>query len=332
MDSLLDCKFYRRFGVEIELNLLEGALERWDRKGYTPASIKYLASVINKKLEERVDIQGWDHVHDNDSWIIKPDMSCGLEINSPVLKGWTGLKRLISTIEAVENSDLQAGLDCSLHVHVNVGDLNEYQLASVIAYYIKCEHLFFDSVPIYRKNNRYCQCLGITDLFSHDSDIEPFELIQAVSRVKYYSLNAYHFMQGGGFFDNSRKPTLEFRIAENEACTDPFLTKNWIRLLLHFVECTKDLNLPDKYREGDPWTSLLWLDLPDFMKIMNFNMPLSKGLEQTKAWFLSRLWENGTDSILPGLWSNEGRSVTKKHLAEMGEPPLVQGGLYDNSV
>jgi hypothetical protein len=122
------------------------------------------------------------------------------------------------------------------------------------------------------------------------------EIIHRISGVKYYSLNAYHFIRGGGFSDdNQRKKTLEFRIAEGLACIDSLLAKNWIRFFLHFVEMTKNRPLPRQYRSGDPWSSLLWLNPSEVIA------------------------ENGYNTGLGGIWSNQGRSTARKEIEDFIE-------------
>ena len=311
MDSpLFDCRSYRRFGVEIEINTLDGSVKRPDTEhGEIALGADLLAHIVHKTTGDRVEVQHWDYIHNNKDWIIKHDISCGMEINSPVLKGWTGLKKLIQVVDMISKSSLNADERCSLHVHINIADLNKRQLASVIAYYIKCEHVLFDSFPDHRKSNRYCQFLGMSDMFSHDQYLDAGDLINKVSNTKYYSLNTYHFMRGGGFTENNqRRLSVEIRMAENKGCIDPFFVKNWVRLLLHFFDVTKSLPLPYNYIDGDPWSGLLWLDTPDVFRLLGFDNEdqLSNGMKQVRGWFISRLKEN-TLCELPGIWSKAGR-------------------------
>ena len=311
MDSpLFDCRSYRRFGVEIEINTLDGSVRRPNTDaGEISLGADLLAHIVHKATGEKVEIQTWDYVHNNKNWIIKHDTSCGMEINSPVLKGWTGLNKLIRVVEMIDKSSLNADKRCSLHVHINIADLNKYQLASVIAHYIKCEHVLFDSFPDHRKSNRYCQFLGMSDMFYHNLSLDADDLINKISSTKYFSLNTYHFMRGGGFTtNNERRLSVEVRMAENKGCVDPFFIKNWIRLLLHFFDVTKSLQMPYDYIEGDPWSGLLWLDTPDVFRLLGFDNDdqLSDGLKQVRSWFINRLKKN-TICDLPGIWSKEGR-------------------------
>lgn len=321
MDNPIDLKSYRRYGVEVELNTTTGIIKRWDIDACeTPDGSEEVAYLVSKATRERAYIQGWHHTHNNNHWIIKSDRSCGIEVCSPILKGWLGLKKIVRVIDFFNKSQMSADDKCSLHVHVNIGDLDKTQLATVIAYWIKCEHIFMDAMPDSRKMNRYCQFIGMSDLFSHEFRMNPNDLINRVSSVKYYTLNAYHLQKGGGLGShNTRRPTIEFRIAENNVCIDPWEAKNWIRLCLHFVECTKDLGLPEDYRRDDPSTGLLWLDAPDLFRILRFDEELSPGLCQVRSWFLERLNRYGYNTSLPGIWSNAGRKVARSCLVEMNK-------------
>ena len=339
MDSpLYDCLSYRRFGAEIEVNTLDGSTSRPRTDiGEIPMGSDLLAQSIYDATKDNVAICHWDYYHNIDKWIIKHDTSCGMEINSPILKGWRGLKNLMRVSECVSRAGLTADKRCSLHIHINMSDLTREELTSVIAYYIKCEHVIFDSFPGHRKNSRYCQLLGMTDLFSHDYSLrDPEELLMAISGTKYYSMNAYHFMKGGGFTDvNSRRKSIEFRIAENRGCVDPYFVKNWVRFLIHFFDITRDLPIPSEYREGDRWSGLLWLEVSDVMKLLKFDNPhlLSDGLRQVRSWFVNRIKENVFCDGMPGIWSKSGRLKSWSEINDIesedyDEPDALYGERY----
>ena len=319
MDRVFSCESYRKFGVEIELNTLDGSIKKLDlNKGEIPFGAAKIALLIRNTLKSNVEIQSWDHNYNNEFWIVKPDSSCGIEVCTPVLKGWSGLKNLIKIVEAFRSKNIQADERCSFHVHVNIGDLDVNQLGSVIAWYIKCEHVFMDAFPSSRKLNRYCQMLGMTNLFSTDTVLDPLFLISAISGAKYYSLNTYHFVKGGGFsYNNTRKKTIEFRIGENSMCTDGESVKNWIRLLLHFVDVAKDQPMPPAFEKGNSATGLLWLEPDEVFNFLKFNEPCSEGLKQVKKWFIKRILNNGFDTNLPGIWSNKARFFARKNFLKL---------------
>src|SRR5690606_32495674 len=143
-------------------------------KGELPEGIDYVAQKLLATLdnEEDVEIRKWQLTHNNEAWVVKPDSSCGMEVCSPPAKGWRGLKELLKAVSAIsEDKNILVDNRCSLHVHIEVADLTQDQLCSFLAHYIKSEMVFLDSVPPDRKRNRYCQCIGISDVFQVN---EPF--------------------------------------------------------------------------------------------------------------------------------------------------------------
>ena len=144
-----------------------------------------------------------------------------------------------------------------------------------------------DAMPPNRKRNRYCQFMGLTNLIQHDTKLNFQELIKRVGNVKYYSLNTNQYLKNG-------RKTLEFRIIEGEGVKDPYLIKNWTRLIIHFIEMARKRPMPGDYNEHDPFSSYVWLDPEDVFSFLGFsNNPhkyeLSPGLTQTRDWFLARM-------------------------------------------
>ena len=306
----LSFTYGRRFGVEIELNSFDKRDFKKNplAKGELPKGIEHVAQRLLEVVKgEEVEIRKWQQTHNNEAWVLKPDSSCGMEVCSPPEKGWKGLKGLLKAVSAI-SEDKQIPVDnrCSLHVHTDISDLSQSQLCSFLAYYVKSEMVFMDSMPPDRKRNRYCQCIGISDVFQVDERISASTLSKKLGAHKYFSFNMYHYQRG------SRK-TVEFRIVGNEGCLDAFLVKNWVRLLVHFIEMCKRRKAPLQYESGNPWTGLAWLDPEQVFELLGFDgsHPLSSGLEQTRNWFLARL-HNNMMSNLPGIWCEEARSISKQ--------------------
>lgn len=334
MDKVLDCCFTRRFGAEIELNTANGVVVKLDEdEGDIPLGSDRVANLISNTLLSKVELQGWDWSHNNDFWIVKPDSSCGIEICTPILKGWLGLESLIRVVKALNESKMNSDKRCSFHLHINIADLTKEQLATVFAYYIKCEHVIFDAMPSWRKINRYCQFLGMSDLFDVGFNMDMDELICKVSGVKYYSINAYHFLKGGGFtWRNNRKKTFEVRTGENDMCLDPYHVKNWVRFLIHFVEMTKNMPYPGVYKNGNQWSGLAWLGLKEVMHdVLKFDKSLSEGLNQVKRWFIGRMLKHGYGhSDVPLIFSDKARSLIRADLLEMISPHTSPEYYFDN--
>jgi hypothetical protein len=300
--------YSRRFGAEFELNSFDNR-DFYSRplfNGELPLGMDYIANEIHSKLCFPVKIMKYHHTHNNDVWILKPDRSCGIEVCSPVVKGWSGLKSICEVADLFsKDSKIFADDKCSFHLHVDVSDCTKEEVAKILTYWIKCEPVFLDSVPSQRKRNKFCQCIGMTDLFEVNTHWDEDLIIKKLGTNKYLTMNCEHY------YRDARK-TIEIRITEAGACFDPFLIKNWVRLIIHFIECSKQAPIPSQYNSNDCWSGFCWLDLEDVFKFLGFmdDSELSIGIKQTRDWFLARIYKNVV-SNLPGVWSEMARKITQ---------------------
>ena len=111
-----------------------------------PQGIHYVGNLIAEFLKEDVQINRWrvNASQNNEGWVVKTDASCGIEVCSPVTRGWYGLKRICQVIDMLsDDPHISAGRDCAFHLHVEVKDLDDYQRGSILAHWIKCEPVFF---------------------------------------------------------------------------------------------------------------------------------------------------------------------------------------------
>lgn len=316
----MDSNFYntslnytRRFGVEIEINSFDSRNRPASNDhGAIPDGIYYVGNLLQEHVSDRVVVQKWGLNHFNLAWIVKPDSSCGMEVCSPVLKGWTGLMSLCQVLRAFEQ-DPQIVSDprCSLHVHVDVSDLSRLDLASILSWWLKFEAVFLDSVPYSRKLNQYCQFLGLKTIFNHEINFDADYLIKIFGEHKYNTLNTYHYL-------NKNRKTIEFRIMDHKCCKDPWMAKNWVRMVLHFVECCVKKGCPLPFIEKNPWSGYCWLDPVDLFHFLNFfDSDISPAVEQVREWFLSRLKKNIKSESKFGVFSKKGRSVAIKQVKEL---------------
>lgn len=313
----LSFTYDRPYGVEIELNAFDQRDFKKNplriRDGEQPEGIYRVGDIIRESTRQDVNVCSWHHTHNNQNWVVKPDSSCGIEVCSPVASGWRDLRSICKAVAAFQSDpNVKADDRCSMHIHVNVSDLSREQLTSVMVYWIKCEHIFLEAVPFNRKRNRFCQQIGATDLFSHDTEIDYYDLHDTLGDHKYYTLNIFHLNRGN-------RATIEFRIIGKEGCLDPFLVKNWTRLCVHFVEMTSQRPIPRPYRKGDPWSSYLWLDADDVMKVLGFDdsYELSDGMAETRLWLLKEIRKNMQSSDGDGIWSPEARSIVAEQVNQI---------------
>lgn len=313
--ELLSINPSRRFGVELEVNAFDGL----DRPVTgLPEGIGYIGNLVAKTCDQPTYICDWGYnsTNNNLTWVIKPDGSCGMEICSPVMKGLLGIEEMKKVVGALgKDTNVISDERCSFHVHVEVADCNDVQLATILAYWIKSELVFVDSVPPSRKKNRYSQLIAVSDFLEHNSSFSPEKLICILGRTKYNTINTYHMNKG-------RRKTIEFRIMEGTACIDPLLAENWTKLILHFVDRAKLQDPPGPYVIGDQWSSFALLDPFDVFEFLGFNggYDLSNDLRQVKKWFLKRLEQNGKSfGELPqnSFWSAKSRAVAIEQVAQL---------------
>jgi len=286
----LSFKSDRRFGVELEILAFDGKNRPAGGEKEKPAGTDYIVTLVKGHTDENVEWRVYEHTHNNDWWVVKPDSSCGLEICTPVYRNWRGIRKVCQVVDAFgKDPKVQVDQRCSVHVHVDVSDLSPEQVASIIVYWVKCEAVFLDMVPPWRKSNRYCQFMCVRDNFDTEVYLKPEEIISAIGDVKYYTANADQWRRTEG-----KRKTLEFRIIEGEGCKDPYLMKNWLRLILHFIEMTANSPLPNPYQPGNQWSWVCMLDTADVLRVLGFypgQYELSNGLTQTRNWMLARLYK-----------------------------------------
>ena len=328
----IDLNYLRRFGAEIEINAFDlRNRPLGHNEGKLPEGTYYIANLVQKSSGNVVKIHKWSYDHNNSCWIIKPDSSCGIEICTPVLKGWSGLMETCKVIDALgADQKVHADDRCSFHVHVDVSDLSENEVATIITWWVKCEPVFMDSVPISRKKNQYCQLLGQSEIFDkledgfHSNDY----LIRRLGLCKYYTINTYHY------YNNKRK-TIEFRIMDGECCLDPWAAKNYIRLLIHFIERCLKKGMPNNYFPGDKWSGYCWLDPRDVFDFLGFNKEsdISSGARQVYEWFLDRLNLNCNYSTNSGIMGSSARKHAQQEIDEMcdeyGEMSVSYNDIFD---
>lgn len=295
--------YHRRFGNEIEINSFSG--DSHPRiEGELPEGIGDIASMVSQTLNCRCEIYDWygaQRVVDSDEvWIVKPDGSCGMEICSPISKGLRGIYKNAEIIDALKKSGLvKADKRCSLHIHVEIADLKILAIATVLAHWVKCEYTMLLSMPDHRKKNRYCQPIGMSDLLQADSILTPETLVNRLGAYKYYTVNTFHYNRG-------KLLTMEFRIADEQACLDAIYFRNWNKLILHFVEMSSKSKYPSQYNPSDVHSGYLWLYPDDVLKFLSFDRPelLCSELRETRNWLIDRISLN-SKSNLGGVWDEK---------------------------
>ena len=306
-------KKFRKFGVEIEINSMDGRdFKKYPLSyGEMPKGINYVCDLIKKRKVPAI-VNEWQNTHNNNVWVCKPDSSCGIEICSPVIDDSFKLKKTYKIIDEL-GSDPRIKVDnrCSLHVHFDVTDkLNNFEFVSILVWWIKCEAVMLDSVPNFRKMNSFCRPIGFLDFFQHNENINPKKVFKLLGKSKYYTINTYHMNKG-------KRNTIEFRILEGEGCLNKKLFKNWIFFLKNFINRSLQIGFPKKYKKGDYRTSFQYLDPIDVFEFLGFfEANLSKEQSYLKKWFIDRL-KNNINSNVADFWSKKGRNFSICQLEEI---------------
>ena len=263
-----------KFGFELELNSFDqrNFLTNPLRHGEHPQGILEVSNLI-ANLNLSVETREWEYTNNNKKWVCKPDASCGLEICSPVFE-FPNFEQCLSVLNTLnENKQIKIDDRCSFHVHIDVSDLiekniyNSRSLASVLAWWVKIEHIFIDFADQNRKVNQYCRCIGMTNIFRSSDFVTPIKVIESLGE-KYLTLNTYHLMA-------RRRNTIEFRLAESTLDVEFF--QNWISLLIHFINLAKEKELPEDF---------CWLDFNEAINFLNLDE-----IPKIKIWFFKRLQE-----------------------------------------
>ena len=122
----------RTYGVEIEI----------ERTANTVSDRQLVANIeqefVNANSPASIRFERYNH-HDNrnDRWKIVPDGSLhnGIEIVSPILKGYSGKAQIEAVLTGIRNSGFEVNFRTGLHVHHDARNLTGYQIGAIIGTY-----------------------------------------------------------------------------------------------------------------------------------------------------------------------------------------------------
>ena len=254
----------RKFGIEIELNSFDN--RNFSKNplniGEYPKGFFEVVDLISS-LGFKVEPKSWHHTHNNCNWIVKTDSSCGIEICSPVLEETDSV---IVLLDHLKEKKFQADHSCSFHIHFDFFDSLNDQIASVLSWWIKVEHLVFDCLSDNRKLNSYCKSIGLCNIFEHDQ-IPSEEVIFSLGKSKHYSVNTFHLVR------NNRR-TLEFRLFKSKEFIDnSFELNNWMFFLNEFINASSSKGVPSDF---------CWVDLEELLALINLK-------NEKLFWLLSKI-------------------------------------------
>lgn len=269
----------RNFGVELEMN--------------NKVHAKDLVRVVSATDPDRPVIQSnhYEQDYDNEYWHIKFDRSCGdienqggWEVASYKASGYKDIEKMGKVTDALNKAGVAVNKDCGFHIHAEIADFGMNSAANLVAYWMKIEPIICEMLPKHRVNNKYCSLL--TKKFENEISkvytartfwelVKPRRFDHPNRRV---SLNMCNYAQ---MIPNRR--TVELRLPD--CVLDGKEVKNWIRLFVSFVDFVKNKDFPGTAQE---------VSLYETMKIVGLHNEnpffiLSKGLRDTKIWFMKRI-------------------------------------------
>jgi hypothetical protein len=236
----------------------------------------------------------------NDYWHVKFDRSCGAKANEG---GWevasykaSGAKDLLKIAnmgDVLTHAGAEVNDNCGYHIHVEIADFQRAQAATLVANWMRLEKLIAEILPKSRRSNVYCRMLSemkpvrTADLSDPETfwlRVRPVSYDHAERRVALNMVN-YALAHPG-------KRTAELRLPEGTL--DPGEIKNWARLFIHFVHSQRKA----------PWPATVapLIDIKSALAVLGLHSDdpfflLSKGLYETKAWFLSRILKHSSKKL-----------------------------------
>jgi len=280
----------RQFGVEFELS----------NNLHTAELTKILTAASPDR--QVVGHECWAQTENgNNYWHIKRDSTCGpegktkdiekygYEVASYVGKGIKDVLHMGKVANKLKKSGAVINDHCGIHIHVSADNLTPEQIGVIMAYWVKVERTMFESCPKIRRKNKYCRPLRrkvpvnlkLTPMEFWDQ-IKPENLSVHENEDKKVSINTVGFASSQQKFHGG-KNTLELRMPE--ATLDRKDVVNWIRMYLNFIHATEKAEMPLSRRVAGVKDTLQILGLHG---VQNFFV-LSKGLHNTKMWFLNRI-------------------------------------------
>lgn len=286
----------RRFGVELEVG--------------NEVKKKEVQAAIKTVSELDVYVSGYSLSSNNGYWHVKDDASCGkrgragpkgVEIASFIASGIKDIDHISSVAKKLQEVGCKVNQYCGLHIHAEAVDLNILQMASIVAHWIKIEHILSLSLPDNRIGNHYCQYVIDPDSFfsvkngnviarNKAYDPQTFWNIICPENISFYNnperrmnLNLVNFARAKQAATLARG-TVELRWPEGTL--QDLDIRCWIRLFINFIENCKNRPMPKNLKSCDLREALELLGLHHDES--NFFV-LSKGLHETKSWFLNRI-------------------------------------------
>lgn len=206
---------WKEFGIELEFN----------------SNLKQKIIIdIFKKFDYPI-IETLDDIFDFESYVCKPDSSCGFEICSPILRSKDDLEQIHNIISSIndycQNNHIHPiDKNCGLHVHIDIEDYDLLSFHNLIRNVLDLEENYFPNfLHSNRLNNNFCKFLDRpVEKLLHCKSMKEFKTKLKQTCDKYYGTNLYSYLE---------KSTIEFRYLHNTL--DFSEISNWVQFLQKLV-------------------------------------------------------------------------------------------------
>jgi len=294
----------RAFGIELEVG--------------NEVPVAKISQAVDAVTERRVITTGWDRSVNNSHWHVKSDISCGplgppqdhgWEIASFKASGLRDLAHIIKVADALQKEGLKINNNCAFHVHVNIEDFPLEKAAILLAYWLKIEGGFCQTIPEHRLSSVHCKPISSVKKYDPNKFYSPQRLWELVrptnldvhnNQERRVMLNMVNYAAGlgmGSIFTLKRQ-TAEFRFPEGTLDGEDVFC--WVVIFLNFIEQVKRADMP---------STLKPVNLPSFLSILGLEsagefLLLDNNLRRAKLWLLDRIKTYGNGKFY--------RAATKK--------------------
>lgn len=235
------------------------------------------------------------------SWHVKTDSTCGWEVASYKGSGIKDINNISSCLNTIAMHGAVINVDCGLHIHAEVADLNDNDVAKIAAYWIKIEPILFSSVPKYRVDNIYCKSLRRKYLaklnFSLFREVDFYNLVVKPlnfngKKDRRVTLNFCNYEKSKHLSEFVKRRTIELRLPEMSSDFDNI--SNWVKFFLNFIDNVIKLPFPSNVDVFNLSNALDVVGLHSSKDVLILN----DNLFGTKEWFLRRILRYSKDNKL----------------------------------
>ena len=233
------------------------------------------------------NVNGYQQSNGN-SWELKTDCSCGLELVSRKLKtDDSGLEELRTFTTLASNLrdayNWKIDKKCGFHVHFEISDLNSLQIRNLVKLYLAYEPVIFAMQPMSRSRSGYCKGIRNKAGVNKFAKLAPVEIdslfsesFSLINQDKFYGLNLKNYYH---------RKTIEIRYGAGTM--NPEKIKAWVLFNLALIEKAKNSEFVVPFIERNTsLESLFKQSLKCFREIKKTG--LKKGLTDAKKTLRNR--------------------------------------------